>query len=107
MIRIAVAVVLSLLVLYGLKEGYPLIAGPSLSIESPVDYASAENGQILVAGVAKHTETLTLNGGILLIDERGRFSTSLTLPQGGAILSLTATDRFGRSVTERRTVYIP
>lgn len=107
MIRIAIAIVLALLVLYGLKEGYPLLSGPSLSIESPTNYASAVEGAVTVSGVARHTETLTLNGGILLIDEKGRFSTSLTLPQGGAILSLTATDRFGRSVTKQRTVYIP
>ncbi len=106
-IRLAIGLVLLLLVAYGVKEAYPLIAGPSIRIDSPTDYGTYPDGMVLVAGVASRTETLYLNGGPLLIDQKGNFSTSLTLPQGGAILSLTATDRFGRTRTVRRNVYIP
>ncbi|MBP9816909.1 MAG: hypothetical protein KBD05_02675 [Candidatus Pacebacteria bacterium] len=106
-LRLAIGLVLLLLVLYGAKEAYPLIAGPSIRIDSPIDYATFPDGEVLVSGVASRTETLYLNGGPLLIDQKGNFSTSLTLPQGGAILSVTATDRFGRTRTVRRNVYIP
>lgn len=106
-IRLAIGLVLLLLAAYGAKEAYPLIAGPSIRIDSPIDYATYPDGEVLVSGVASRTETLYLNGGPLLIDQKGNFNTSLTLPQGGAILSLTATDRFGRTRTVRRNVYIP
>ena len=106
-IRVAIAIVLLLLVGYGLKEAYPLLSGPEIEIQSPTNYETATTSPVLVSGVARRTETLYLNGGPLLIDEKGRFNTSLTLPKGGAILSLTATDRFGRTRTERRTIYIP
>ncbi len=92
---------------YGGIKAWPLLSGPSLEITSPTDYAQADNGFITISGVAHHTESLVLNDGLLLIDQEGRFEKTLLLPSGGAILSLTATDRFGRSVTERRTVYIP
>ncbi|MBY0110983.1 hypothetical protein K2Y00_03220 [Patescibacteria group bacterium] len=106
MIRAVIAVVLLLLLAYGIKEAYPLLAGPDIRIDSPTERQTVPSGEVLVAGVASRTETLYLNGGPLLIDQDGNFSTSLTLPQGGAILSLTATDRFGRTRTMTRTIYI-
>jgi len=106
-IRIAVVVVLLLLLGYGLREAYPLIAGPEIKISSPIEYATSSDGFLEVSGVALRTETLYLNGGPLLIDQDGNFNTSLVLPKGGAILSLTATDRFGRTRTVTRNVYIP
>lgn len=106
-IRIVIAIVLIVLIGYGLREAYPLIAGPEIQIDSPAEYETVPDGFLTVSGVAERTDTLYLNGGPLLIDEEGRFSTSLVLPKGGAILSLTATDRFGRTRTVSRTIYIP
>ncbi len=106
-LRGILAVVLLALVAYGALEAFPLLSGPKLTIESPLPYTSGTEGFVSIEGLAKHTETLTLNGGSLLFDENDRFSQTLLLPRGSAILTLTATDRFGRSVTERRTVFIP
>lgn len=100
-------IVLAILILYGGIKVWPLLSGPDLDIDSPTDYTTFQDGFIRVSGQAKHTESLILNGGPLLIDPEGRFDTTLLLPEGGAILTLTATDRFGRSTTKRRTVYVP
>ncbi len=105
--RAIAAVALSLLLGYGLIASWPLLSGPSLTITSPGAYDTVEGGALTLEGRAKHTETLWLDGAPLLMDESGRFRASLTLPSGGAILSLTATDRFGREITERRSVFIP
>jgi hypothetical protein len=107
MIRALIGVVLALLLIYGGFKAYPLLSGPSLAITSPTPYATATDGFVSISGTAKRTETLTLNGAVLLIDEHGDFSTTLTLPPGDAILSLTARDRFGRSVSDVRTVHVP
>lgn len=107
MVRLGFAVVLALLVGYGLVKALPLVSGPSIRIDSPLPYATLPGGEILLSGQARHTETLIVNGGVLLIDQEGNFKTLLTLPAGGAILSLTAEDRFGRSVTKQVTVYTP
>ncbi|MEK7080101.1 MAG: hypothetical protein AAB883_03085 [Patescibacteria group bacterium] len=104
MSKYLIAAVLIVLGGYGFFKAFPLLSGPAISIESPAPYSAASGGDLVLTGVAKRTETLTLNDGVLLIDSGGHFSTSLTLPQGGAILSLTARDRFGRSVTKRVTV---
>lgn len=102
-----IALVLLALIGYGLLEARHLIAGPSITLDSPSDYTAFADGFVPVNGVANNTKNLTLNGDLLPIDEAGRFANTLLLPQGGGILSLTATDRFGRSVTVRRMIYVP
>lgn len=92
---------------YGLVEAYPLLAGPGLAIDSPREGTTATDGEITIRGVALRAEALTLDGESLLMHKDGSFETALTPASGSAILSLTATDRFGRSVTERRTVFVP
>ena len=103
--RTTAGVLLLLVVVYGLFKAYPLLSGPEIRLDP--EPAAAQDGTVTVSGRALHTETLTLDGGILLIDNKGAFSKTLTLPSGGAILSLTATDRFGRSRSIERSVYVP
>jgi hypothetical protein len=105
--RILTVIVLLIVAGYGLREALPLIMGPSLSITEPKNSEIFYNSFINISGTAVHTQSVSLNGGPLLIDQNGHFQTTLTLPHGGAILTLTATDRFGRSTTERRTVFVP
>lgn len=104
--RTIAAAFLLILVGYGTVAARPILEGPTLSIASPAELAVLPGGQVRVEGTAAHTETLWLNGAPLLMDEDGNFAATLTLPSGGAILSLTATDRFGREVTERRSVFV-
>jgi hypothetical protein len=104
--RSIAAVFLLALLAYGAVAAWPLIAGPQITLTSPTQEETMANGQTRIEGRALHTETLWLNGAPLLMDESGNFSASLTLPSGGAILSLTATDRFGREITERRSVFV-
>lgn len=99
--------VLLLLVGYGAVKAWPLLHGPTLTVLSPGPEASLPDGYLFIRGIATHTESLTLNGSQLLIDQEGRFEKLLLLPPGGAIITLTSTDRFGRSTTERRHVFIP
>ncbi|HWH07192.1 MAG TPA: hypothetical protein VNU47_01550 [Candidatus Paceibacterota bacterium] len=107
MFRTLAAITLTLLVGYGLIKATPLFLGPDIQIDAPLDGAAIEDGFMTISGTATHTRTLTLNGAPFLIDENGRFETTLLLPKGGAILSLTATDRFGRQTSVERTVFIP
>lgn len=107
MFKILAAITLVLLAGYGVIKAIPLIAGPQIEVTSPVDYQTVPDGFVTISGRAVHTSTLTLNGAPFLIDEKGYFETTLLLPSGGAILSLTATDRFGRQTSVERNVFIP
>lgn len=107
MFRTTAAIVLSILVVYGFIKALPLILGPDIRIDAPEDQMVATDGFMTISGTATHTKELTLNGAPFLIDENGRFSTTLLLPKGGAILTLSATDRFGRRTSIERSVYVP
>lgn len=107
MTRYLIGFVLLALVGYGTVEGWPLIAGPAISIDSPADYAPYPSGIVVVRGNVARASTLTLDGALLLHDQDGDFSSTLSFPRGGSILTFVATDRFGRSVTATRTIFVP
>ena len=106
MTRILIGTVLFALMAYGAIETRPLIMGPSLTIDSPANGASYPDGMVTVAGRAGRATTLTLNGAPVSPDQEGRFSTTLAFPAGGSILTVGATDRFGRRVSTTRTIYV-
>lgn len=102
-----VGLVLLALLGYGLLEARHLIKGPSITLDIPSNYTTFSEGFIAVSGRANNTENLSFNGGPLPIDEEGNFTKTVVYAKGSGILTLTATDRFGRQVTERRTIFIP
>lgn len=107
MIRSLTALVLLLLVGYGLIEAWPLLAGPALSVESPKNNESFPGGIVTVGGKALRIAQLTLDGASVLHDIDGSFSSTLTFPRGASILTFVATDRFGRHVTAIRSIFVP
>ena len=107
MTRYLIALVLCVLVGYGLVEAWPLLAGPSLSVTSPMDHASYPDGIVSVQGKTVRAAALTVNGAPILHDQNGAFSSTLTFPRGGSILTFVVTDRFGRSVTATRSIFVP
>ena len=106
-IRLAVVAVLILLTGYGLIKAWPLLSGPEIVLDSPADGATIGDGFVTISGTAKYARNLSLDGGPLLMDEQGHFSTTQLLPRGTAILGLTATDRFGHTKSAKRTVFVP
>ena len=107
MLKYLIGLVLLALVSYGFIKAWPLLAGPTLSVTSPLDNATFEGGVVTITGRAARAATLTLDGAALLHDQDGSFSSTLTFPRGGSILTFVATDRFGRTVTATRSIFVP
>lgn len=107
MTKYLIGAVLLILAGYGIVEAWPLLTGPSIFIASPTDNASYPDGIVVASGKAKRASAITLNGEPLLHDQNGNFSSTLTFPRGGSILTFTATDRFGRTVSETRAIFVP
>ncbi len=107
MIRTLAGVTLTILVIYGGIKAAPLLLGPDIRVDTPEEGQAAPDGFATISGTAVHTQELTLNGAPFLIDEKGRFATTILVPPGGAILTLSATDRFGRESSVTRTVFVP
>lgn len=100
--KLGITLLLALVAAYGAFKAWPLLSGPQIQVS--VLSSDPTTGLTTLSGRALHTETLLLNGGTLLIDESGNFATTLTLPRGTGILTLSATDRFGRSTSEQESV---
>ncbi|HVB20210.1 MAG TPA: hypothetical protein VNF51_02950 [Candidatus Paceibacterota bacterium] len=107
MIRYLIGAVLIIGALYGSMEAWPLLAGPELVVDSPVDNATFPGGIVSVQGQAVRAAELTVDGATVLHDQNGNFLSTLTFPQGGSILTFVATDRFGRTVTVTRSIFVP
>lgn len=107
MTRYLLGAILFLLISYGAVEAWPLVQGPVLTIASPADNASFPGGIVAVEGRAARSAQLTLNGAPLVHDQEGDFSSTLTFPRGGSILTFVATDRFGRTVATTRNIFVP
>jgi len=107
MTRYLTVIVLVLLVGYGLVEAWPLLAGPTFIITSPRDFDTAADGTVTISGFVARAATFTMNGMTLLHDQNGNFSSTLTFPRGGSILTFVAVDRFGRTVTATRNIFVP
>lgn len=107
MLKYFIGTILLVAIGYGGIEALPLISGPSISVTSPVNYETSQSGIVIVNGKASHAAQLTLDGASLLYDQNGSFSSTVTLPHGGSILTLVATDPFGKKVTITRTVFVP
>lgn len=106
MTKYLIIVVLLALVGYGVVEAWPLLAGPSLVIDSPMDNAPFPGGIVAIRGRAARAARLSLDGAPLLRDQNGNFSSLLTFPRGGSILTFVATDRFGRTVSATRAIFV-
>ncbi|OGG67840.1 hypothetical protein A3E65_02965 [Candidatus Kaiserbacteria bacterium RIFCSPHIGHO2_12_FULL_56_13] len=104
--RIITVVVFVALVVYGLIEAFPLILGPSLTIDSPKSGETISGGVVTMSGHVTRTTALTLNGDPLLPDDEGSFSEVLAYAPGTSILTFMASDRFGRTITMTRTIYL-
>jgi|SRR3989344_1917093 len=107
MTKYLLGAVLLVIVVYGSIEAWPLIVGPSLSIKSPTDNASYPGGIVSIRGEAARAAVLSLNGAPLPHDQEGVFSSTLTFPRGGSILTFVAIDRFGRTVAATRSIFVP
>lgn len=107
MLKYLIGATLLLGALYGAVQVWPLVIGPTISILSPEENAVIPGGIAIVQGSAAHIVRLTLNGAAVLYDQNGTFSSTLTFPRGGSILTFEAVDRFGRKKTITRSLFVP
>lgn len=107
MTKALLGLVLALIAGYSLMEGWPLLRGPKLVILSPTNDAAVVSGIVTIAGKAANATALTVDGATVIPDTNGAFSETLAFPKGSSILTFTATDRFGRMVTETRQIFVP
>lgn len=83
---------------YGATKAYPLIAGPSVVIYSPQDGETVASSTFELSGKAKRVKEIRVQGRPIPIDTDGHFVELLVAMEPYTILTITATDFYGKTV---------
>lgn len=74
-----------------------LVAGVHLEVSGITNYESYNDPLLMVSGNARRATELIINGRKIYITKEGDFSEKLLLLPGLNIISIKATDKFGKS----------
>lgn len=96
--RLLIAAAAALIVGYGLFEARKLIEGPEISINFPAPGSATSSAIVTVSGMAQNIAFLTINDAPSFTDEYGKFVYRFSPPAGYTVVTVAATDRFGRKV---------
>ena len=99
--RIGVSILLIALLVLIFHQSKNLLAGPTISITSPLNGSTLSSSYLQIEGLAKRVSFITLNDRQIYVDEQGNISEQLLLQRGYNIISLKAIDRFNRKVEKR------
>ena len=91
---------------YGLFEARKLIEGPVITIEYPRDGSATSSAAVVIAGVAENISFLSINDAPAYTDETGHFAETLSPPAGYTVVTVAATDRFGRRSSKSVTITV-
>ena len=85
-----------------------LLAGASVSIQSPQNGALFHESTLTLSGTAKKVSFISVNGRQIFTDEDGKFEELLLLAPGYSIITVSAEDAFKRKVQKQiEVVYQP
>ncbi len=86
---------------YGLFQATKIIAGPQISVNSPLNGGLTSEKIVDISGVAKNIASISLDDRPIYIDESGNFKEKLMLYPGYNIITLKAHDKFGSAVEKK------
>ena len=81
---------------YTLYAALPLILGPSLTILEP--RVGIVSGMVTIAGKTARVDFLEINDKKEPVREDGSFSVERAFPEGYTVVTVSARDRFGRTL---------
>ena len=91
---------------YGLFEARRIIEGPVVTITMPQDGSATSTTGVTISGNAQNISFLTINDRPSFTDQKGNFSETLSIPPGFAVLTVAATDRFGRRTSRAVSITV-
>lgn len=90
---------------YVLFQARFFIIGPTLTLTEPTQSHHATSS-IALRGSVTHATEITVNGLPIDTDRDGNFSYELVIPDGYSILTVTARDRYGRTKSIARELFL-
>lgn len=101
-IRLSIVIILvGLIVAYAIWRSFNYARGPYIDIFEPIDGASLSADTITLKGKALRVISLNLNGRTIFVDQEGNWSETMAVFPGQNSFVITASDRFGRSISKR------
>src|SRR3989344_6465184 len=94
---IGIATALIVLIGYGSWRSFNYARGPEIHVSDPSDGAQINSPTTIIRGRASRVNDLLLNGSPLPIDEMGNFMTTVVIFPGVNLITIAATDKFGRA----------
>ncbi len=85
-----------LLTSYSIFQARALLTGPRVWITSPEDGRVASNHLVVIEGQSRNVAWISLNGHQIFTDKEGNWSEKLIVSKGTSIMTVEASDRFGR-----------
>lgn len=85
-------------------EFQSFVSEPRLLVLSPTDGDTLSEAETVVRGTTDPRAAVRINGGEVAVDERGSFAEKLSLDAGLNAITVTSTNRFGK--TRERTVTV-
>ncbi len=98
-----ITLALLVLILYGLFVFRHVFHKPEIFLEQDTFIETTEP-TIVISGRVDNIQNLLINTKPLLFEQSGSFSQTRTLEEGISMLTLTGTDKFGRSTSVTITV---
>lgn len=98
--RAIIALVIILVAGYGLFEARKVLEGPEIAIDSPTDGSATSSALVVVQGTAQNIAFLTINDAPAYTDPSGKFVYTIAPPAGYTVVTVAATDRFGRRASK-------
>lgn len=96
--------VVVVIVSYAILRSLNYARGPVINIIRPFDYEAVASSTVMFSGQALRVNNLILNGKAVPIDQAGNFNESIIVFPGVNMITLQASDQFGRSVEKRLQV---
>ena len=91
-----IALIVLVVLLYGLFEARRLLEGPQIIIDFPAHGSATSSALVVVTGMAQNIAFLTINDRPSFTDEQGRFVYHFSPAAGYTVVTVAAADRFGR-----------
>ena len=101
---ISLTLLFVIILFYGLWRGRDLLFGINLEIYGIQNNETATSSVIELSGNAYHAISITVDGRIVSIEQDGQWHDTIALLDGYNIVSISAKDKFDRTITKVFTV---
>lgn len=96
--RGVIGLFLAIIAAYALYQTRDLIFGARLQVTSLTDGTVATEQLLTIEGRMKHAAAITINSNEIKTNQEGYFSEKILLSPGYNVITISARDRFGKSI---------